>query len=34
MNHLLKISGLEKKKGDAPHPVSSSYGLVLLRGEK
>lgn len=30
MNHLLKSSGLEKRKGDATHPASSSYGLVLL----
>ena len=30
MNHLLKSAGLKKKKGDNTHPVSSSYGLVLL----
>lgn len=34
MNHLLKISGLAKNKDDAPHPASSSYGIVLLQGEK
>ena len=30
MNHLLKISGLAQRKGDAAHPTSSSYGIILL----
>lgn len=34
MNHLLKISGLAQKRGDAAHPTGSSYGMVLLQGEK
>ncbi len=32
MNHLLKISGLAKREGDAAHPARSSYGIVLLKG--